>query len=221
MIRSRAGRSRQGPLRRLGAFLALAGCSVALTACGTPLIPALPPSSSTTATATPAPAPTATPSTTAPGTPTPGQSDSATPCSVAGVTFALNDRPGDSGAGSFFWDLRLTNAGDEVCLVSGHPDVVLIAADTGQRIGAASGLEPRAAPAELRLEPGDSAYSLLHLTQAGAYGCPLVAVDALAVTVSPGDTFAAVAAPHPIQGCDDPAIQLVRTGAFAAEPVTF
>lgn len=142
-------------------------------------------------------------------------------CASTEATFALQDRPEDSGAGSFFWDLHLTNSGTEPCLVDGYPGVTLISAATGQEIGAASGREPRAAPTELRLEPGDSAYSLLHLTQAGAYGCPLVPVTALDVTIPAGAPSTTVATPEQIQGCDDPAVQLVRTGAFAAAPAAF
>ncbi|MGY4858855.1 DUF4232 domain-containing protein [Cryobacterium sp. AP23] len=229
MIRSRMGHPVRVRLRRAGgALLVLAGCSLALTACDTPMIPTLPPVVTPTAipsaVPTPVPAPTGTPSPTppsAPGTPPSTTGDTAAACSATDATFTVTDRPGDSGAGSFFWDLRLRNTADRPCLVDGYPGVVLINVDTGQPVGAASGREPRAAPAELRLEPGDSAYSLLHLTQAGAYGCPVVPVTSLAVTLPAGDTTAEVAAPHPIDGCDDPAVQLVRAGAFAAEPVVF
>ncbi|MCU1444343.1 DUF4232 domain-containing protein [Cryobacterium sp.] len=136
------------------------------------------------------------------------------------MIFSLQARPEDSGAGSFFWGLRLTNSGDEACLIAGYPRVTLISGDSGAKIGAASGREPRAVPSDVRLEPGDSTFSLLHLTQAGAYGCPLVAVTTLDVTL-PDGSFAVVATPNPIEGCDDPAVQPVRTGVFAAEPVRF
>ncbi|WP_165384834.1 DUF4232 domain-containing protein [Cryobacterium sp. SO1] len=81
------------------------------------------------------------------------------------LTPAPQERPGDSGAGSFFWDLRLTNAGDAACTAEGYPSVQLISAATVQS--------------------------------------------------------SRVGTPNPIAGCDDPTIQLVRTGALAVDPVIF
>jgi hypothetical protein len=206
-------------------LLLLVGATVALTACGAPLIPTLGPSNTPTAVPSAAPTPTPRPSgapspepTARPGSPAP---TIVSACTADQLSLALQERPGDSGAGSFFWDLRVTNAGDVACTVEGYPSVQLISAATGQPIGAASGLEPRAAPSTVLLQPGDSAFSLLHLTRAGAYGCPLIPVTELAV--SPPDTGQSgrVTTPNPIEGCEDPTIQLVRTGAFAVEPVVF
>ena len=210
----------------------LAGAAVTLTACGAPLIPALEPTDTPTALPSASPIPTPTPSsvpapepTSSPGSPgSPGSPDdprTASACTADGLAFALQERPGDSGAGSFFWDLSVTNSGAVACTANGYPTVQLVSADTGQPIGAASGLEPRAAPVALLLQPGDSAFSLLHLTRAGAYGCPLIPVTELAVTPPNTGQTGRVATPHPIDGCADPAIQLVRTGAFAADPVDF
>ncbi|WEO77430.1 DUF4232 domain-containing protein [Cryobacterium sp. SO2] len=226
MIRTGTGRPNQSRLRRLGStVLVLAGCCAALSACGVPLIPVLPSATPTVApTASRAPTPPGEPSSapTGPASPTPSdQPGVAAPCSADELTFALQARPGDSGAGSFFWDLSVTNAGAGACSIDGYPSVTLVSADTGQPVGAASGLEPRATPVELLLDPGDSAYSLLHLTQAGAYGCPLVPVTRLEVTLPADAGSSAVATPDAIQGCDDPAVQLVRTGAFAPTPVVF
>jgi len=203
----------------------LVGATVTLTACGVPLIPTLGPSDTPTAAPsaapTPVPPPSSAPSpepTTGPGSPEPTV---ASACSTDRLSLALQERPGDSGAGSFFWDLRVTNAGDNACTTEGYPRVQLISAATGQPIGAASGLEPRAAPSSVLLQPGESAFSLLHLTRAGAYGCPLIPVTELAVTPPNTGQDGRVATPNPIDGCDDPTIQLVRTGAFAPDPVTF
>ncbi len=115
----------------------------------------------------------------------------------------------------------MTNSGAVACTANGYPTVQLVSADTGQPIGAASGLEPRAAPLAVVLQPGDSAFSLLHLTRAAAYGCPLIPVTELAVMPPNTGQTSRVATPHPIDGCADPAIQLVRAGAFAAAPVVF
>ena len=207
----------------------LAGAAVTLTACGVPLIPALEPTDTPTALPSASPIPMPTPSSvpapeppSSPGSPgSPGDPRAASACTADGLAFALQERPGDSGAGSFFWDLSVTNSGAVACTANGYPTVQLVSADTGQPIGAASGLEPRAAPVALLLQPGDSAFSLLHLTRAGAYGCPLIPVTELAVTPPNTGQTGRVATPHPIDGCADPAIQLVRTGAFAADPEVF
>jgi len=226
MIRAGTVRSRRLTALRLGrVLLVLVGATVTLTACGVPLIPTLGPSETPTAvpsaapTPTPAPRPSAGP-TTGPTT-GPDEPGVVSACTTEQLTLALQERPGDSGAGSFFWDLSVTNAGDVACTAEGYPRVQLISAVTGQPIGAASGLEPRATPSAVLLQPGDSAFSLLHLTRAGAYGCPLIPVTELAVTPPGTGQSSQVATPNPIDGCDDPTIQLVRTGAFATDPVTF
>ena len=230
MIRAETGRSRRSSALRLGSvLLVLVGATLTLAACGVPLIPTLGPSATPTAgpsaVPTPTPTPTPTPSgaptpvpTTGPGSPEPTVVSA---CTTDQLTLALQERPGDSGAGSFFWDLTATNAGDVACTAQGYPRVQLISAATGQPIGANSGLEPRAAPSAVLLQPGDSAFSLLHLTRAGAYGCPLIPVTELAVTPPNTGQSSRVTTPNPIEGCDDPTIQLVRTGAFAADPVIF
>lgn len=213
-------------------MLALAGVTVALTGCGVPLVPTLEPTDTPTTlpsaapTPTPSPSPSPSPSrvpspepTSRPGSP--GDRTTVSACTTDRLTFALQERPGDSGAGSFFWDLAVTNSGAVACTANGYPSVRLVSAETGRPIGAASGLEPRTAPAAVLLQPGDSAFSLLHLTRAGAYGCPLVPVTELAVTPPNTGQSSRVATPNPIDGCDDPTIQLVRTGAFTTEPVTF
>ena len=219
-------------------LLVLAGGTLTLSACGVPLIPALAPSatpsgsSSAAATASPTPGPSARPTTgpsSGPGTqppqtPAPQPPSSPRPvepaaCTTDQLTFGLQSRPFDSGMSSFFWDLSITNAGTQPCTVNGYPTVLLVS--SGQPIGAASGREPRAEPSLVRLDPGQSAFSLLHLTQAGAYGCPIVPVTELAVTPPNSDQSSRVATPNPIDGCNDATTQLVRTGAFAPTPVAF
>ncbi|TFC89275.1 DUF4232 domain-containing protein [Cryobacterium sp. TMT4-31] len=236
MIRVGTGRSRGFTARRLGTVLLVTvGAAVTLTACGVPLIPTLDPTDTPTALPSAAPVPTPTPTPTptpssvpspeptgGPGSPgSPGEPGAPSACTTDRLSFALQERPGDSGAGSFFWDLSVTNSGAVACTATGYPRVQLVSADTGQPIGAASGLEPRTAPSAVLLQPGDSAFSLLHLTRAGVYGCPLIPVTELAVTPPNTDQSSRVATPNPIDGCADPAIQLARTGAFAASPVVF
>ena len=128
----------------------------------------------------------------------------------------------DSGAGNFYWNLSVTNTSDGTCSVEGYPTVLLLNA-AGEPIGAPSGREPGAGatPGDVPLAPGTSAYSLLLLGQAGAYGCPLTPVTEVAVTPPEGGAAQRVPTPNPIQGCDDETTQLVRVGPLAPTPVSY
>ncbi|TFD06148.1 DUF4232 domain-containing protein [Cryobacterium sinapicolor] len=179
------------------------------------------PTPSTTATARPSATATARPSTTA--TPAPAIAADPTVCGPGDLALSLQSRPQDSGMGQFFWNLSLTNTGGAACTVEGYPVTTLVGSASGEPVGSASGTEPgRWYPVTVVvLEPGTSAYSLLHLGQAGAYDCPLVPVGALDVTLPGWDAATRVPTPNPIEGCDDDSTVLVRTGPLAPAPVTF
>ena len=200
---------------------ALAVVAVLLTGCAGPSSP--PPGTGTTATPSSPVSPSAAPSAVTTATPAPDSSTSPGTCGRTDLEASLQSRPQDSGAGNFFWDLRLTNTGEAACTVEGYPVTTLVSAATGEPVGAVSGTEPGRwyTVTVVALEPGTSAYSLLHLGQAGAYGCPLVPVDALDVTLPGWDTASRVATPNPIEGCDDDSTEIVRTGPLAPAPVTF
>ena len=185
-----------------------AGVALLLSACGTP---APSPNASVSAAPTESPAPTSTPPPEASGA-----------CFPLGLAFSLESRPQDSGAGSFYWNLLVTNTSDSVCTVEGYPTIVLLDA-SGDPLGAPSGHETSAGagPAEVPLAPGASAYSLLHLTQAGAHGCPLAPVTEVAVTPPDGGAAQPVSTPNPIEGCDDTTTQLVRVGPLTPSPVSY
>ena len=197
--------------------------------------PSSPPTGGMTLGSTSTVSPTATPPTTppasatpsvTPATPaTPAPADSAGPdaCRPDELALSLKSRPQDSGLGNFFWDLRLTNTGPAVCTVEGYPVTTLVGSVAGEPVGLVSGTEPGRwyTVTVVALAPGTSAYSLLHLGQAGAYGCPLVPVGALDVTLPGWDAASRVPTPNPIEGCDDAGTVLVRTGPLAPAPVTF
>ena len=218
-MRSR-GRAGAAGLACAVTVLLLAGCAQ----------PASGPATGTAAPgSTPSDGPTATPSASPPAsappaaTPDPAISAGPGACGPADLSLSLQSRPQDSGAGNFYWDLRLTNTGGAACTVEGYPVTTLVSATSGEPVGLASGTEQgRWYPvAVVALAPGASAYSLLHLGQAGAYGCPLVPVGALDVTLPGWDTESRAPTPNPIEGCDDDSSVLVRTGPLAPAPVTF
>ncbi len=180
-----------------------------------------------TASTSDSPTPASTPTNTATASPTP----SPTPTASAGVAacgpnqleLSLQSRPYDSGAGSFFWDLQLTNNSSVECAVEGYPAVSLVSANSGGTIGAVSPEEPgRFFPVALvSLAPGASAFSLLHLGQAGAHSCTIVPVTELAVTLPDWTDPRRVATPNQIDGCDDTSTAIVRSGPLAPERVVF
>ena len=203
------------------------GCAVVvglLTGCAGPGSPptgggttAVPTATATAA--SPSAAPSAVPSTPLAPSATAGPGA----CGPDELALSLQSRPQDSGAGNFYWDLSLTNTGPADCTVEGYPATTLVGSTSGEPIGPVSGTEPGRwyTVTVVALAPGASAYSLLHLGQAGAYDCPLVPVGALDVMLPGWDTASRVATPNPIEGCDDDSTALVRTGPLAPAPVTF
>lgn len=187
----------------------LAGCAV--------------PAPTTSGSPTPTPSPTRTATTSPTASPTPTATAEAAACGPNQLALSLQSRPQDSGAGNFFWDLQLTNNSTVECTVEGYPAVSLVSANSGATIGAVSSAEPgRSFPVTVvPLAPGASAFSLLHLTQAGAYDCTIVPVTELAVTVPDWTDPRQATTPNPIDGCDDTSTALVSSGPLAPERVVF
>ncbi|MBG6059617.1 hypothetical protein RCH16_002679 [Cryobacterium sp. MP_M5] len=202
------GRSRRAGLACLAAgIVLLAGCAA--------------PTASTSGSPTPTATATATSSPTS--TPAPTASAGVAACGPNQLALSLQSRPYDSGAGNFFWDLQLTNNSSVECTVEGYPAVSLISANSGETIGAVSPEEPgRFFPVALvSLAPGASAFSLLHLGQAGAYSCTIVPVTEVSVTLPDWTDPRQVATPNQIDGCDDTSTAVVRSGPLAPERVVF
>jgi hypothetical protein len=204
---------RRGQLLQASAGVAsLAAIVAVLAGCAGPTAP------TSSGAVTPSPAAT---ETTVP-TPTPTSTDRGD-CDADQLSISVQSRPADSGMSSFFWDLQLTNTSSAECTVEGYPAVSLIGSNSGEPVGAVSENEPGRwfTAALVPLPPGASAYSLLHLTQAGAYGCTVVPVTEIAVTPPHWDAARRVATPGPIDGCDDDSTVLVRAGPLAPARVTF
>ena len=235
MIGSRVEAARRGTSggtgHRMAAALGTAALlCTALSACATAAAPSSTASATATAsasasaipTATDAPTGTPTESPTAIPTPTPGDVVPAA-CPAGALGAALVSRPMDSGMSSFYWDLTLTNTGSQACTVQGYPGVRLVNAVAGALLGPAAAHEryPTVTEDAVEIAPGASAYSLLHLNQAGAYTCTLVSVTELDLTPPGTDVPRRVTTPNPIQGCDDPLIGLVKVGPFAPASLVY
>ncbi len=124
----------------------------------------------------------------------------------------------DSAMSQFYWNLQMTNTSDTACTLDGFPQVTLISALTGASLGPSTGRDSPEAQTVVEMPPGASAYSLLHLRQAGVYGCATVPVTEVAVTPPYWDTSRPVATPDQIDGCDDQNIELVSAGPLTATP---
>jgi len=126
----------------------------------------------------------------------------------------------DSGMSQFYWNLQMTNTSDTACTLTGYPEVMLVNTVTGEGIGAPAGREPGQTPTHdvVALLPGASAYSLLHLAQAGVYDCLIVPVTEIAVTPPNGLSSRSAATPNQIEGCDDRTTELVRAGPLTTAP---
>lgn len=204
------GRNRRVGVAGLAAgIMLLAGCAA--------------PTASTSGSPTPTPTPTATGTASPTPSPTPTASAGVAACGPNQLALSLQSRPYDSGTGNFFWDLQLTNNSSVECTVEGYPAVSLVSENSGETIGAVSAEEPgRFFPVALvSLAPGASAFSLLHLGQAGAYSCTIVPVTELAVTLPDWTDPRRVATPNQIDGCDDTSTAIVRSGPLAPERVVF
>jgi hypothetical protein len=175
------------------------------------------PSASPTA-STPSPSPTAS---SPPTTPTPTPTSTLGPegaCDPTQLAVTVEPRPMDSGMSHFYWNLVFTNSSGRNCSLEGNPTVQL-----GSTSGAAVGNpgEPQftEGPGAVALPPGASAYSLLSFTQAGAYGCPIVPVDSLLITLPHGEAVAfQVATPNQIDGCDDTVHAILTVGSLTPQP---
>ncbi len=139
-------------------------------------------------------------------------------CTSGQLEFALESRPMDSGMSQFYWNLRLTNVSDAACTLEGYPQVRPINATTGEVAGAPARQQPAESQGAVAVLPGASAYSLLHLSQAGVHGCPIVPVTEATVIPPQGGLSRVVATPNRIDGCDDGTTELVSTGMVSATP---
>ena len=221
-----------GKIRKAGTFLLSAVTLAALVGCagaGEPGTDASRATGATTPEATPitasAPEPSAqaaSPTASAPALPTEAWKIGPNgECDAGQLEFALESRPMDSGMSQFYWNLQMTNTSDTACTLAGYPQVRLVSSATGESIGASAGRDAGAGPSDgiVDLPPEASAYSLLHLSQAGAYDCAIVAVTELAVTPPHWDTSRTVPTPDEIDGCDDLGIELVSAGPVTATPL--
>ncbi|GGI37452.1 hypothetical protein GCM10010988_14040 [Cnuibacter physcomitrellae] len=160
----------------------------------------------TTATPTPSATPTPTPTPTPTSTPTAGGA-----CTPEQLAVRASDPQGT--AGSTVLQLVFSNTSSTTCTMSGYPQVMFVGDQNGTQIGAAAIPDPTVRVETLTLNPGDSAYSLLTIGEAGNYdGCTPTVVDGF--RVYPPDASGALYLPDASYGaCAESGIQQLRVGA--------
>ena len=89
-----------------------------------------------------------------------GTTSAAPACAAGDLDGAFSVVAGSAGAGQISYELRLTNASQAVCFVSGLPDVRLLDADGNALPTNVSAARPgEATAARIELAPGESAYA--------------------------------------------------------------
>lgn len=87
-------------------------------------------------------------------------------CTVASLAGSITFG-GGGGAGSQYRDLALRNTGAAACTLQGWPGVSFVGGGDGEQIGAAATLDRGSAHPTVTLAPGATAYAALRIVQAG------------------------------------------------------
>jgi len=125
-------------------------------------------------------------------------------CDGDDLDLSIAAHPMASGAGSFYSEITFNNTSGDACLVEGPPSIFNLAdSATGAVLGkraADSGL-----PEVVQLAPGASAYSTIHFTNSGAYGCETAVADVAQVSPPNWDSSRTITLESPVTVCNTPA----------------
>jgi Protein of unknown function (DUF4232) len=141
----------------------------------------------------------------------------ATPsCATSGLDVWFFDTPGGGTAGSFFYELKLTNLSSRTCTLTGYPGVSAVNL-AGQRIGAPARREAGTTTHTVVLAPGVTASATLRIVVAGNYpasACHEVTAAGLRV-YPPGQTHSRLV-PVPFKACSRTGPQILLVRALSA-----
>ncbi|GAU70447.1 serine/threonine-protein kinase [Streptomyces sp. NBRC 110611] len=118
-------------------------------------------------------------------------------CTAADMSLRLGDA--DIGAGNIRYPLVFTNKGKKACTLRGFPGVSLIKRD-GSSVGAPATREGGRGEA-VRLQPGQSAYSVLHTLNDGVSDTPCWAESQLVFVYPPGSKESMTTGSHGLRVC--------------------
>lgn len=141
------------------------------------------------------------------------------PCATQNLRAKLVN--GQGATGSLFENIDFTNAGSAACTLYGYPGVSIGTGMPFQQVGAAAIRSAQAPPAQVTLQPGQTANSLLRIVEALNY--PAAECSPTAVTylqVYPPNQLTALFLPTSGTGCASASVQLLTVGVVQAGPVT-
>ncbi|MFP5021818.1 DUF4232 domain-containing protein [Pseudonocardia phyllosphaerae] len=122
----------------------------------------------------------------------------------------------DSGAGSAFGTVNLTNTGGRTCYIKGFPGLSFVAGDDGHQVGSpATMIGDQGDP--IAIAPGQAAHAEFATSNVDAYDaatCKPVPVRGFRV-YPPGET-ASLFAPYETRGCSAPGVGQPSVKAFRA-----
>jgi hypothetical protein len=118
---------------------------------------------------------------------------------------------GDGAAGSIYYQLVLTNTGDQPCRTGGFGGVSFVGGGDGTQIGAAAVREQKDRARTIVLQPGAKATATLQEADPGSYDtatCKPAPVDGLRV-YPPNNTESLFVKQHGAVGCENQKVQLL------------
>lgn len=166
----------------------------------------------------------ATTSTTTPMTPSAGSTPTSTihplprvsACRAADLRFSVGS--GGGAAGTFYWNLVVTNAGTQACTLRGYPAAVYVD-KAGAPVGAVADHDESTPVTTVTLAHGAVASALVGAVDVFNYPpdvCKPVSVPGLVVSI-PGDRHA-TAITQPGEACSKAGVSTLHVRAFVAGP---
>jgi hypothetical protein len=139
-----------------------------------------------------------------------GSSDSApAQCTTSQLDASLEG--GDGAAGSTYYQLVLTNTGDQACTTGGFGGVSFVGGGDGTQIGAAAVREQKHRARTIVLQPGGKATATLQEAEAANYDestCRPRPADGLRI-YPPNNTESLFVKQHGAVGCENHKVQLL------------
>ncbi len=122
-------------------------------------------------------------------------------CATSGLVVWLGASPGGAAAGSFYYQLVLTNLSGHTCTLTGYPGVSAVDL-SGHQVGSAATRDAQHAAATITLARGASAVSVLRIVDVGNFPPTLCRPTEVAgLRVYPPNNVASKVVPYPFRGC--------------------
>lgn len=145
------------------------------------------------------------------GSGTGGSSSDSGPAQCATSQLDASLGNGDGAAGSTYYQLVLTNTGDQPCTTGGFGGVSYVGGGDGSQIGAAAVREQKDRARTIVLQPGGKATATLQEAEAGNYDkatCRPAPADGLRI-YPPNNTASLFVKQHGAVGCENHKVQLL------------